>query len=148
MIGNWSFIESVLKEVPSLSLLSLSLKKILEFDVKQLSYIYEFLFYHSLTNLQATMFDRQPENIRRTALYAMSYWVVYTYRAEEANNNTGDDVQFWSDVAMDNVLLIQVDSTQSHKCPLPPQVRDTDVYLYMHALYMKVYIHVNAIMHK
>lgn len=56
------------------------------------------------------MFDRQPENIRRTALYAMSYWVVYTYRAEAANN-TGDDVQFWSDVAMDNVLLIQVGST-------------------------------------
>lgn len=52
------------------------------------------------------MFDRQPENIRRTALYAMSYWVVY--RAEEANN-TGNDVQFWSDVAMDNVLLIQVE---------------------------------------
>lgn len=67
------------------------------------------------------MFDRQPENIRRTALYAMSYWVVYTYRAEEANN-TGDDVQFWSDVAMDNVLLIQVDSTHSHKCPPPPYI--------------------------
>lgn len=65
------------------------------------------------------MFDRQPENIRRTALYAMSYWVVYTYRAEEANNNTGDDVQFWSDVAMDNVLLIQVDSTHSQKSPPP-----------------------------
>lgn len=66
------------------------------------------------------MFDRQPENIRRTALYAMSYWVVYTYRAEAANN-TGDDVQFWSDVAMDNVLLIQVDSTHSHKSPPPPK---------------------------
>lgn len=79
------------------------------------------------------MFDRQPENIRRTALYAMSYWVVYTYRAEEANNNTGDDVKFWSDVAMDNVLLIQVESTQSQKSP-PPQVQDTDVYLYMHCI--------------
>lgn len=88
------------------------------------------------------MFDRQPENIRRTALYAMSYWVVYTYRAEEANN-TGDDVQFWSDVAMDNVLLIQVDSTHSHKCP--PHIYRC---LPVHALYMKVYIHVNAIMQK
>lgn len=63
------------------------------------------------------MFDRQPENIRRTALYAMSYWVVYTYHAEEANNNnTGDDVQFWSDVAMDNVLLIQ--KTTANKADL------------------------------
>lgn len=140
VIGNWSFIESVLKEVP-LSLSFSLLKKILEFDVKQLSYIYKFLFYHSLTNLQATMFDRQPENIRRTALYAMSYWVVYTYRGEEANNNnTGDDVQFWSDVAMDNVLLIQVDSTHSHKCPPPPQVRDTDVYLYMHCIWRFIYM--------
>lgn len=72
-----------------------------------------------MANLQATMFDRQPENIRRTALYAMSYWVVYTYRAEAANN-TGDDVQFWSDVAMDNVLLIQVGSTYMYSYKFIP----------------------------
>ncbi|XP_078312839.1 putative glutamate receptor [Crassostrea virginica] len=53
---------------------------------------------------KATSFDRRPENIRRTALYAMSYWVVYCAGTPGATERPLDS---WSRVNMDNVLLIQ-----------------------------------------
>jgi hypothetical protein len=58
---------------------------------------------------KATAFDTKPENIRRTALYAMSYWLVFSVEPEP--NDTASDFiyqYFCSEISMDNVLLIQV----------------------------------------
>ncbi|XP_061189524.1 probable glutamate receptor [Saccostrea echinata] len=54
---------------------------------------------------KATAFDRQPENIRRTALYAMSYWIVFSM--EEESINIENNTDYCLNVSMDNVLLIQ-----------------------------------------